>query len=51
MADYYIRKVCKPVSEAWHYFYLTQVSAVDETVDCPTHPTADTRDFVVLDKS
>lgn len=42
-----IRYVCEPAGQNWHYQYEDQTT-IDENVTCPTHPTASTRDFVIV---
>jgi hypothetical protein len=52
MIVYNIRKVCCTEigdNKGWHYFYDTQES-IDDTVVCPDHPTAETKDFVIDSK-
>lgn len=49
---YHVRKVCEtPMGgKNFHYFYEDQVDVLDPSIQCPTHPEATTRDFVIESK-
>jgi hypothetical protein len=46
---YHVRKVCETETggKNFHYFREDQVDTLDPNIACPTHPTANTRDFVI----
>jgi len=44
-----VRLVCEAENgdgKGWHYFWLDQ-ETLDDSANCPDHPTAETRDFVI----
>jgi len=48
---YCVRKVCETETgdgKGWHYFEAEQ-QVVDDTITCPDHPQADTRDFTIVE--
>ena len=49
MKIYKVRKVCETETgddKGFHYFYADQ-TVIDESITCPDHPEAETRDFVI----
>ena len=49
MPIYDVRRTCDygPAVDDWHYIYEVDQDPLDATIDCPTHPSATLRDFVV----
>ena len=50
MPIYNVRVTCDygPGVDDWEYVYVDDQDPLDTTVDCPTHPSATMRDFVIL---